>query len=105
MVWLCVKHLPHADHRTPVWYGYCLWVRDPVVRTTPFLSTRGEGMSEMEMLKELRRIIAIVAEQDLAAERTTGTIAHAKDQVREDLVAMAQEKFAGNLASAKNGIG
>ena len=62
-------------------------------------------MSEMEMLRELRRIIAIVAEQDLAAERVTGTIAHAKDQVREDLVAMAQEKFAGNLASAKNGIG
>ena len=62
-------------------------------------------MSEMEMLKELRRVIAIVAEQDLAAERATGTIAHAKDQVREELVAMVQEKFAGNLASAKNGIG
>ena len=33
-------------------------------------------MSEMEMLKELRRIIAIVAGQDLTAERVTGTIAH-----------------------------
>lgn len=62
-------------------------------------------MSEMEMLKELRRIIAIVAGQDLAAERVTGTIAHAKDQVREEVVAMVQEKFAGNLASAKNGSG
>ena len=31
-------------------------------------------MSEMEMLRELRRIIAIVAGQDLAAERVTGTI-------------------------------
>ncbi len=61
-------------------------------------------MSEMEMLRELRRIIAIVAGQDLAAERVTGTITRAKDQVREELVAMVQEKFAGNLASAKNGF-
>ena len=59
----------------------------------------------MEMLKELRRIIAIVAGQDLAAERVTGTIAQAKDQVRAELVALVQEKFAGNLASAKNGFG
>ena len=56
----------------------------------------------MEMLKELRCIIAIVAGQDLAVERAAGTITHAKDQVREELVAMVQEKFAGNLASAKN---
>ena len=62
-------------------------------------------MSEMEMFKELRRIIAIVAEQDLAAERATGIVAQAKDQVREELVAMVREKFAGNLAWAKNGIG
>ena len=62
-------------------------------------------MREMEMLKELRSIIAIVAGQDLAAERVTGTVAHAKDQVREDLVAMVREKFAGNLASAKNESG
>ena len=59
----------------------------------------------MEMLKELRRIIAIVAEQELAAGRVTGTIAQAKDQVREELVAMVREKFAGNLAWAKNGSG
>ena len=57
------------------------------------------------MLKELRRIIAIVAGQDLAAEHVTGAIARAKDQVREELVAMVQEKFAGNLASAKNRFG
>ncbi len=62
-------------------------------------------MTEMEMLKELRRIIAIVAGQDLAAERVTGTITRAKDQVREELVAMVQEKFAGNLALAKDGFG
>ena len=62
-------------------------------------------MSGMEMLRELRRIIAIVAGQDLAAKRVTGTIAQAKDHVREEVVAMVQEKFAGNLASAKNGIG
>ena len=62
-------------------------------------------MSEMEMLKELRRIVAIVAGQDLAAERATGTIAQAKDQVREDLAAMVQEKLAGNRASAKIGFG
>ena len=62
-------------------------------------------MSEMDMLKQLRRIIAIVAGQDLAAERVTGTIAQAKDQVREELVGMVREKFAGNLASAKNGFG
>ena len=62
-------------------------------------------MSEMEMLKELRRIIAIVAGQDLAAERITGTVAHAKDQVREELVAMVREKFAGNLAQAPNWLG
>ena len=62
-------------------------------------------MTEMEMLKKLRRIIAIVAGQDLAAERVTGIIAQAKDQVREEVVAMVQEKFAGNLASAKNGFG
>ena len=62
-------------------------------------------MSEMEMLRELRRIIAIVAGQDLAAERVTGTIAHAKDQVREEVVAMVREKFTGNLALAKNGFG
>ena len=59
----------------------------------------------MEMLRELRRIVAIVAGQDLAVERVTGTVAHAKDQVREELVAMVREKFAGNLASAKNGSG
>ena len=57
------------------------------------------------MLKELRRIIAIVAGQDLAAERVTGTITRAKDQVREELVAMAQEKFADNLALVKDGFG
>ena len=62
-------------------------------------------MGEMEMLKEIRRIIAIVAGQDLAAERVTGTIAQAKDQVREELVAMVQEKFAGSLSSAKDGVG
>ena len=62
-------------------------------------------MGEMEMLRELRRIIAIVAGRDLAAERVTGTIAQAKGRVREELAAMVQEKFAGNLASAKNGIG
>ena len=62
-------------------------------------------MSEMEMLKELRRIIAIVAGQDLAAERITGIVAHAKDQVREELVAMVREKFAGNLAQAPNWLG
>ena len=62
-------------------------------------------MSGMEMLRELRRIIAIVAGRDLAAERVTGTIAQAKDHVREEVVAVVQEKFAGNLASAKNGIG
>ena len=61
-------------------------------------------MSEMEMLRELRRIIAIVAGQDLAAKRVTGTIAHAKDQVREEVVAMVREKFAGDLALAKNGF-
>ena len=59
-------------------------------------------MSEMEMLRELWCIIAIVAGQDLAAERVTGTIAHAKDQVCEELVAMVWEKFAGNLALAKS---
>ena len=75
-----------------------------MVRTTVFRQP-GEGMSEMEMLRELRRIIAIVAGQDLAAGRVTGTIAQAKDQVREELVAMVQEKFAANLASAKNGLG
>ena len=68
------------------------------------LST-GEEMTEMEMLKELRRIIAIVAGQDLAAERVTGTIAHAKDRVREEVVAMAREKFAGNLALEKDRFG
>ena len=62
-------------------------------------------MSEMEMLKELRRIVSSVAGQGLAAERATGTIAQAKDQIREELVAMVQEKFAGNLASAKIGFG
>ena len=62
-------------------------------------------MSEMEMLKGLRRTIAIVAGEDLAAERVTGTIAQATDQVREELVAMAREKFAGTLASAKSGVG
>ena len=59
-------------------------------------------MSEMEMLRELRRIIAIVAGQDLAAERVTGIIAHAKDQVREELIATVREKFSRNLALAKN---
>ena len=43
MVWLCVKRLPKDDHRKPVWYGYCLWVRGPVVRTTPF---RTDGHKE-----------------------------------------------------------
>ena len=62
-------------------------------------------MSEMEMPREIRRIIAIVAGQDLATERVTGTITRAKDQVREELVAMVLEKFAGNLTSAKNGLG
>ena len=59
----------------------------------------------MEMLKELRRVVAIVAGQDLAVERATGTIAQVRDQVREELVAMVQEKFIGYLASAKIGFG
>jgi hypothetical protein len=54
-------------------------------------------MSEMEMLKELRRIIAIVAGQDLAAERVTGTIAQAKDQVRGELVAMVHPCPSSNV--------
>ena len=62
-------------------------------------------MSETEMLKDLRRIIAIIAEQDLAAERVTGTIAHAKDQVREELAATVREKFSRNLALAKDRFG
>ena len=62
-------------------------------------------MTEMEMLRELRRIIAIVAGQDLAAGRVTGTIAHAKDQVREEVVSMIREKFARNLALEKDRFG
>ena len=62
-------------------------------------------MSEMGILREFGQIVAIVAGQDLVAERATGTIVQAKDQVREELVAMVQEKFPGNLASAKIGFG
>ena len=57
-------------------------------------------MSETEVFQELRRIVAIVAGQYLAAERATGTIAQAKKQVRADLVAMVREKFADYIEDA-----
>ena len=62
-------------------------------------------MSETEVFGEFRRIIAIVAGQELAAERITGTIAQAKNQVREELIVMVREKFAGNLTLEKDRFG
>ena len=58
-------------------------------------------MTETEMLKELRIIVAKVARADQVPGRAPAHILQAKEQVREELVSAVKEKYGAYLAPAK----
>ena len=58
-------------------------------------------MTEMEMLKEFRSIIAAVAGRDRRAGQRVGTIEQVKATVRAELVSTVKERFGGYLDEVK----
>ncbi len=50
-------------------------------------------MTEMEMVRELRRVVAMVAQQDRRNGRAVGNIDQCKAKVRADLVSAVKERF------------
>ena len=50
-------------------------------------------MTEMEMVRELRRVVAMVAQQDRRQGRAVGNIDQSKAKVRADLVSAVKERF------------
>ena len=50
-------------------------------------------MTETEMLKELRIIVAKVAHADQASGRAPAHVLQAKEKVREELVSAVREKY------------
>ena len=57
-------------------------------------------MTETEMLKELRIIVARVAHADQATGRAPAHVLQAKEKVREELVSAVREKYGAYLAPA-----
>ena len=57
-------------------------------------------MTETEMLKELRIIMARVAHADQASGRAPAHVLQAKEKVREELVSAVREKYGAYLAPA-----
>ena len=57
-------------------------------------------MTETEMLRELRIIVAKVARVDRASGRAPGHVLQAKEKVREELVLAVKEKYGAYLAPA-----
>ena len=55
-------------------------------------------MTETEMLKELRIIVARVAHIDQASGRAPAHVLQAKERVREELVSAVREKYGAYLA-------
>ena len=58
-------------------------------------------MTETEILKELRIIVARVAHVDQASGRVPAHVLQAKEQVREELVSAVREKYGAYLAPAR----
>ena len=58
-------------------------------------------MTETEMLKELRIIVARVAHADQASGRAPAHVLQAKEKVREELVSAVREKYGACLAPAR----
>ena len=58
-------------------------------------------MTETEMLKELRIIVARVAHADQASGRAPAHVLQAKEKVREELVSAVREKYVAYLAPAR----
>ena len=58
-------------------------------------------MTETEMLKELRIIVARVAHADQASGRAPAHVLQAKEKVREELVSAFREKYVAYLAPAR----
>ena len=57
-------------------------------------------MTETEMLKELRIIVAKVAHANQASGRAPAHALQAKEKVREELVSAVREKYGAYLAPA-----
>ena len=57
-------------------------------------------MTETEMLRELRIIVAKVARVDQASGRAPAHVLQAKEKVRDELVSAVREKYAAYLAPA-----
>ena len=55
-------------------------------------------MTETEMLKELRIIVAKVAHADQASGRAPAHVLRAKEKVREELMSAVREKYGAYLA-------
>ena len=58
-------------------------------------------MTETEMLKELRIIVARVAQADQASGRAPVHVLQAKEKVREELVPAVREKYGAYLAPVR----
>ena len=58
-------------------------------------------MTETEMLRELRIIVAKVARVDQASGRAPVHVLQAKEKVREELVSAVREKYGAYLAPAR----
>ena len=58
-------------------------------------------MTETEMLKELRIIVAKVAHVDQASGRAPAHVLQEKERVREELVSAVREKYGAYLAPAR----
>ena len=58
-------------------------------------------MTETEMLKELRIIVARVAHADQASGHAPAHVLQAKEKVREELVSAVREKYSAYLAPAR----
>ena len=58
-------------------------------------------MTETEMLKELRIIVAGVAHVDQASGRGPRHVLQAKERVREELVSAVREKYGAYLAPGR----
>ena len=57
-------------------------------------------MTETEMLREIRIIVAKVARVDQASGRAPGHVLQVKEKVREELVSAVREKYGAYLAPA-----
>ena len=57
-------------------------------------------MTETEMLREIRIIVAKVAHADQASGRAPGHVPQVKEKVREELVSAVREKYGAYLAPA-----